>query len=250
MNSRHVYIVQPTSYFLPFRIHKSPQNGGHGQKGGRLQDRLKIWHVVKATNCFVCVTFLSRPRLYRSRTLGCWQNDGWSMVKWLAIVKALKTSSKAQTNDHFTLYPSLIHCPNWKMRPLVSKHKTTDTMCWNTNLPWLVCSFHYGSFSHGGLTHSIDNKWLSNDPTEKLKRWMSQNLSIIIIILIPELTYRYFDCIIVLTTRLLATKLLFHRTKLHMLLTKPDEQLSSIIGSINRVSQLLLDRVTKENDFF
>lgn len=56
------------------------------------------------------------------------------MVKWLAVVKALKTSSKAQTNDHFTLYPSLIHCPNWKMRPLISKHKTTGTMHWNTNL--------------------------------------------------------------------------------------------------------------------
>ena len=69
------------------------------------------------------------------------------MVKWLAIVKALKTSSKAQTNDHFTLYPSLIHCPNWKMRPLVSKHKTTDTMCWNTDLSLLGYFVHNEPFT-------------------------------------------------------------------------------------------------------
>lgn len=36
--------------------------------------------------------------------------------------------SKAETNDRFTLYTSLMNSPNWKMRPEVSNHNTTDAV--------------------------------------------------------------------------------------------------------------------------
>lgn len=88
VNSGHIYCsAQAISCHSKFT---NPLKMVVTDKNREVQDRLKIWHVVKETNSFVCVIFLSGPRLYRSKTLGCWQNDGWSMVRWLAIVKALK----------------------------------------------------------------------------------------------------------------------------------------------------------------
>lgn len=120
--------------FLPFKTHKSSQHGAHGQKEGGTR-QVEILARCESKPNFVCVIFLSGPRLCRSKTLACWHNDGWSMVKWLVSVKALKASFKAQTNEQFTLHPLLIHRPNWKMRHLVSKHKTKDTVHRQTNFP-------------------------------------------------------------------------------------------------------------------
>lgn len=102
------------------------------EKNIEVHDRFKIWHVVKATNSFVCVTFLSVLRLYRSKTLGCWQDDGWSMATWSLIIKGSENFSQSTNKWQRNI---VSHCPNWKNETL--SIKTKNHCCHvDMSLPW------------------------------------------------------------------------------------------------------------------